>query len=85
MVGECDLSSDVDFSHFTAAFPLKDFKADLTEQLEFLSRNGIEARLVSLSRGKSKEIQASLHQDYIRLVDPRQMGKIYKVFSATCL
>jgi NADH dehydrogenase [ubiquinone] 1 alpha subcomplex assembly factor 7 len=87
-LGECDLSADVDFGRLERCFLDPAFSDVKTvHQGHFLQRYGIRERTLSLikqNRGK-KHIVNDLKSAYERLVDPRQMGSIYKVlfFSST--
>lgn len=81
-LGACDLSADVDFKRLERCFEGPQFSGVKTMyQGDFLQRYGIRERTLSLIRknNQSKEIVNDLKSSFERLVDPRQMGSIYKV------
>lgn len=78
-LGECDLSVDVDFKMLTETF-----RPELTTKLDFqgkfLLNHGIRERALALIRQNQTKTQEML-TSYERLVDPRQMGELYKVLT----
>ncbi|KAF9159079.1 NADH dehydrogenase [ubiquinone] complex I, assembly factor 7 [Actinomortierella ambigua] len=84
--GQVDLSADVDFNY------LKDSTEGLADchgsvpQGRFLHSMGIGARLdMLLRKATSREVRKNLVASYARLVDPKQMGEIYRVMAMTPL
>ncbi|ETV95052.1 hypothetical protein H310_11350 [Aphanomyces invadans] len=81
--GDVDLSIDVDFS------TLKRYATDETRvraygpigQGEFLKAMGIEHRMAALFQNASEEMQETIYDAYERLVDPDQMGTIFKAMA----
>ncbi|KAI9486198.1 MAG: S-adenosyl-L-methionine-dependent methyltransferase [Benjaminiella poitrasii] len=82
--GSADLSADVDFSFLKEAIHTG---SDVTTygpitQQSFLQSLGIAKRVESLFKSaKSAETRKSILDGAERLVDPNQMGKIYKVLA----
>ncbi|KAF0853045.1 mitochondrial Complex I (CI) assembly protein NDUFAF7/MidA [Andalucia godoyi] len=82
--GSADLSAWVDFQ--SLRFAAAASKADVSTfgsvwQRDFLLRLGIEARATSLLQTMSEKDAADLYESYVRLLDPEQMGKSYKVMA----
>lgn len=81
-IGDCDISGDVDFGSLLGIFQ-KELKSEIFYQGEFLQRMGIEQRAKELiHRNKDKpRVADSIAREYHRLVDPKQMGSIYKILT----
>ncbi|RLN52034.1 hypothetical protein BBJ29_008266 [Phytophthora kernoviae] len=84
--GDVDLSIDVDFAtlrRFATAEPkVKD--SGPVGQGTFLKNMGIEHRLAMLLQNtESEEVQQDLFSSYERLVEPDQMGTIFKAMAIT--
>ncbi|GMF18112.1 unnamed protein product [Phytophthora fragariaefolia] len=84
--GEVDLSIDVDFAtlrRFATAEP-KVKSAGPVGQGMFLKNMGIEHRLAMLLQNtESEKVQEDLFSSYERLVEPEQMGTIFKAMALT--
>lgn len=81
-VGECDLSADVDFRALDSIF--KDvFETEFKYQGQFLLDMGIRERTMMLIERNRHlpEIASHLVSSYERLVNPKEMGSIYKVLT----
>ncbi|KAF1330679.1 Nadh dehydrogenase, partial [Globisporangium splendens] len=84
--GDVDLSIDVDFAtlrrYATAEENVKGFGP--IGQGAFLKNMGIEHRLAALlQNAESEEVQEELFSAYERLVEPDQMGSIFKAMALT--
>lgn len=81
-VGECDLSADVDFKALDNVFK-DEFSTEFKYQGQFLLDLGIRERtMMLLDRNRNdKNIVKDLISSYERLVDPKEMGSIYKVLT----
>jgi NADH dehydrogenase [ubiquinone] 1 alpha subcomplex assembly factor 7 len=82
--GTADLSAHVDFAVFAAA--LRDGGATLygpVPQGDFLKALGAETRLAALLRHAAPTQRASLETGLRRLIDPSEMGTLFKVLAAT--
>ncbi|KAG3026628.1 hypothetical protein JG687_00010142 [Phytophthora cactorum] len=84
--GDVDLSIDVDFATLrrfaTAESKVK--SSGPVGQGTFLKNMGIEHRLAMLLQNtKSEQIQQDLFSSYERLVEPEQMGTIFKAMALT--
>eukprot|EP00940_MAST-03C_sp_MAST-3C-sp2_P001818 g1818.t1 len=81
--GEVDLTADVDFASLRRAVEsAKDcdgvhFMGPVT-QGELLQRLGIIERFEMLAKSSKPEEVSELHEQLKRLVDPKEMGRIYK-------
>ncbi|KAL0078765.1 S-adenosyl-L-methionine-dependent methyltransferase [Phycomyces blakesleeanus] len=84
--GSADLSVDVDFGFLKEAIQKN---SDVTPhgpitQSMFLQSLGIQARVqMLLANAKTKENRKNIIQGFTRLLDPEQMGRIYKVLGFT--
>jgi NADH dehydrogenase [ubiquinone] 1 alpha subcomplex assembly factor 7 len=81
-VGDCDLSADVDFRALYDVFN-EDFDVEFKYQGQFLQEMGIRERTKMLVYHNRNDcnIRSHLVSAFERLVDPQQMGSIYKVLS----
>jgi NADH dehydrogenase [ubiquinone] 1 alpha subcomplex assembly factor 7 len=82
--GTADLSAHVDFTAFAAA--ARSGGAAVrgpTPQGDFLRALGAELRLVALLRGALAEQRAALEAGLRRLIDPAEMGTLFKVLAVT--
>jgi NADH dehydrogenase [ubiquinone] 1 alpha subcomplex assembly factor 7 len=82
--GSADLSAHVDFAAFAAA--ARDSGAIVhgpVAQGRFLTALGAEARLRSLSARAAEAQRATLRSGLERLIDPAQMGNLFKVLALT--
>ncbi|KAE8899611.1 hypothetical protein PF005_g5302 [Phytophthora fragariae] len=84
--GDVDLSIDVDFAtlgRFATAEP-KVKSSGPVGQGAFLKNMGIEHRLAMLLQNtESEQVQQDLFSSYERLVEPEQMGTIFKAMALT--
>ncbi|CEG49218.1 nadh dehydrogenase [Plasmopara halstedii] len=84
--GDVDLSIDVDFSTLRR-FALAESKVKSSGpvgQGNFLKNMGIKLRLdMLLQNTESKKVQEDLISSYKRLVDPDQMGSVFKAMALT--
>jgi NADH dehydrogenase [ubiquinone] 1 alpha subcomplex assembly factor 7 len=82
--GEADLSAHVDFAAFAeAAIAYGAASHGPVPQREFLLALGAEARLAALSRRAAPAQRAALESGLARLIDPAEMGKLFKVLALT--
>jgi len=82
--GEADLTAHVDFAALGRA--LADAGANvapLALQGSFLIEHGAEHRLEALLRGKDEDAALVLKSGVRRLLDPMEMGRLFKVLAAT--
>jgi NADH dehydrogenase [ubiquinone] 1 alpha subcomplex assembly factor 7 len=82
--GEADLTAHVDFDALGQA--LADAGANvaaLEQQGRFLIDNGAELRLAALLRGTDETAGLTLKAGVRRLIDPQEMGRLFKVLAAT--
>lgn len=79
-VGACDITADVDFSALKSIFS-DGLKTEVIFQGDFLLRNGIRERSLELIRRNraDSDVCKQVIDAYERLVDPKQMGSIYKI------
>ncbi len=77
--GEHDLTSHVDFSFLKNIALEKGCFSEILEQGDFLFKMGILERAKQLGMDKNAPLQEKICQDIIRLTDPDQMGKLFKV------
>ncbi|KAK3831342.1 MAG: S-adenosyl-L-methionine-dependent methyltransferase [Linnemannia elongata] len=83
--GKVDLSADVDFNYLKqAAEELVDCHGSVT-QAHLLHSLGIGARLDMLLAKASAQRREGLISSYHRLVDPKEMGNVYRVMAMTPL
>ncbi|KAH9114574.1 hypothetical protein AeMF1_011344 [Aphanomyces euteiches] len=81
--GDVDLSIDVDFStlkRFATADDTVRAYGPIGQGL-FLKEMGIEHRMAALFKNASEETQENIYAAYERLVDPDQMGTIFKAMA----
>jgi len=74
-VGQCDLTSHVDFGAIKRAVPT----AHITTQEEFLRSCGIEERADSLMKKNAGHRAKNIQNDLDRLIDSAHMGELFKV------
>jgi NADH dehydrogenase [ubiquinone] 1 alpha subcomplex assembly factor 7 len=82
--GQADLSVHVDFAAFAAA--ARGDGADVygpVPQGRFLKASGAELRLATLRRKAAPEQRAGLETGLRRLIDPTEMGTLFKVLALT--
>jgi SAM-dependent MidA family methyltransferase len=82
--GECDLTAHVDFLYLKQA--ASDAKMNTFGPMpmgEWLLRLGLEARVRQLLAGASEEETGEMRSRITRLVDPVQMGVLFKVLALT--
>ena len=79
-LGDADITAHVDFEALAlAAMPARSWGP--VGQGEFLRRLGIEARAAKLTEGKRPEVVADLVGRMHRLIDPGEMGTLFKVMA----
>ena len=82
--GEADLSAHVDFAAFAEAAAASGAESrGPVSQRDFLLALGGEARLAVLSRRAAPAMRAALASGFARLIDPAQMGTLFKVLAVT--
>ena len=82
--GDADLSAHVDFAAFAAAARAAGAVVHgPVPQGRFLAALGAEARLAALSAGAHQAQRAALTSGVERLIDPAQMGNLFKVLALT--
>jgi NADH dehydrogenase [ubiquinone] 1 alpha subcomplex assembly factor 7 len=82
--GEADLSAHVDFAAFAeAAAASGAILHGPVPQRDFLLALGAVARLASLSRRAGPAQRTDLESGLARLIDPAQMGNLFKVLALT--
>ena len=82
--GEADLTAHVDFDALGQALGHAGANvAALEQQGRFLIDNGAELRLAALLRGKDETAGLTLKAGVRRLIDPMEMGRLFKVLAAT--
>jgi SAM-dependent MidA family methyltransferase len=82
--GEADLTAHVDFDALGLALGQTGANvAVLEQQGRFLIDNGAELRLAALLRGKDETAALTLKAGVRRLLDPMEMGRLFKVLAAT--
>jgi SAM-dependent MidA family methyltransferase len=82
--GEADLTAHVDFEALGHALAAGGANvAALMPQGRFLIDNGAELRLAALLRGKDETAALALKTGVRRLLDPMEMGTLFKVLAAT--
>ena len=82
--GEADLTAHVDFDALGQALAAAGANvAALEQQGRFLTDNGAEVRLGVLLRGKDETAALALKAGVRRLIDPMEMGRLFKVLAAT--
>lgn len=79
-LGDADLTAHVDFKLLSKAFLKKGLRGNFMAQRDFLKAYGFDLRLQklmeqSLSHDQRQDIQNRAH----RLIDPKQMGELFKV------
>lgn len=84
MPGEADLTAHVDFASLArAARAAGAVPHGAVEQGPFLKALGIDQRAAALARGKDAVTAAAIEAGRARLVEPEQMGKLFKVLAIT--
>lgn len=82
--GDADLSAHVDFASVAEAARAAGAAVHgPVPQGSFLAALGAEARLAALSAGATAPQRAALESGIARLLDPLQMGKLFKVLALT--
>ena len=82
--GEADLTAHVDFDALAQALAAAGAEVGtLKQQGRFLIDNGAEVRLGTLLRGKDEAAALTLKTGVRRLLDPMEMGRLFKVLTAT--
>lgn len=82
--GEADLTAHVDFDALGRALTTAGANvAPLAQQGHFLIENGANLRLEALLRGKDETAGLMLKSGVRRLLDPMEMGRLFKVLAAT--
>jgi len=82
--GEADLTAHVDFDALGQALAAAGANvAALEQQGRFLIDHGAEVRLDVLLRGKDETAALALKSGVRRLIDPMEMGRLFKVLAAT--
>ena len=78
-VGNCDITSLVDFSALQNIAIKNNLKTSLISQKEFLNNLGIEVRRKKLLEQKDEDEQKIINSAISRLIDKDQMGELFKV------
>ena len=79
-IGDSDITHNISFSLFKKIIKnLNGLKNNLTTQKEFLIKMGIYERAEIISRNQSFLKKADIFYRLKRLVDDKQMGKLFKV------
>ena len=79
-IGDSDITHNISFSLFKKIIKnLNGLKDNLTTQKEFLIKMGIYERAEIISRNQSFLKKADIYYRLKRLVDDKQMGKLFKV------
>lgn len=82
--GECDLSAHVNFAELAHAAGIAGLDVwGALSQSEFLLSLGLEERLRQLMSSAGEDQRAALFLGARRLVDPYQMGSLFKVMAMT--
>jgi NADH dehydrogenase [ubiquinone] 1 alpha subcomplex assembly factor 7 len=82
--GEADLSAHVDFAAFAEAATASGAACHgPVPQRDFLLALGAETRLAALSRHAAPAQRAALESGLARLIDPAQMGNLFKALALT--
>jgi NADH dehydrogenase [ubiquinone] 1 alpha subcomplex assembly factor 7 len=82
--GEADLTAHVDFDALGQALAAGGANvAPLAQQGQFLIDNGANLRLEALLRGKDEAAALKIKAGVRRLLDPMEMGRLFKVLAAT--
>jgi SAM-dependent MidA family methyltransferase len=82
--GEADLTAHVDFDALGRALAAAGANvAPVVQQGRFLIDNGADLRLEALLRGKDEDTALKLKAGVRRLLDPMEMGRLFKVLAAT--
>ncbi|MDA0902459.1 MAG: SAM-dependent methyltransferase [Proteobacteria bacterium] len=77
-VGNIDITALVDFQNLRNIATRNHLETSLVTQKEFLESLGIEIRKENLMLGKSQDAQKEILSAIKRLVDPTQMGELFK-------
>jgi len=82
--GEADLTAHVDFAALAGALTAGGARCwGPVTQRQFLAANGVAHRLAALTHGKPAAAAAEISHAVARLLDPTQMGSLFKVLAAT--
>ena len=82
-VGTADWTSHVDFYALHKIFEGDELICHMETQKSFLNRHGFDTRLEALLKNCPKEIYNDTLYGANRLVDPKEMGELFKVLSVT--
>ena len=78
-VGNCDITSLIDFSTLRNIAIKNNLQTSLISQKEFLNNLGIEVRRNKLLAQKNEDEQKIINSAINRLVEKEQMGELFKV------
>lgn len=82
--GEADLTSHIDFVALGGALTASGARCwGPVGQGAFLAANGAHQRVAALTRGKPETVAAAIRHAVARLIEPAQMGTLFKVLAAT--
>jgi NADH dehydrogenase [ubiquinone] 1 alpha subcomplex assembly factor 7 len=82
--GQADLTAHVDFAALSEALAAGSAQSwGPVTQRSFLTVNGALQRVATLTRGKPPAETAAISHAVTRLLDPAQMGSLFKVLAAT--
>lgn len=76
--GEADITALVNFKILEEIAKNTGLKTSLSTQKHFLELIGIEARRAALINGKTAEEKQKINSAIDRLIDPKQMGELFK-------
>jgi NADH dehydrogenase [ubiquinone] 1 alpha subcomplex assembly factor 7 len=79
--GDADLTAHVDFAALARAARTHAAVHGPVTQGAFLTRLGIVARAKALTRGRSTALAAEIRAALARLIEPSQMGRLFKVMA----
>ena len=80
---ESDITHLINFNFYLKKFKKNLDKVKVTTQGEFLTNMGIFERAEAISKSLSFRKKSDLYYRIQRLVDDKQMGKLFKVMFAT--
>ena len=79
-IGNIDITHNINFELFKRITKqIGGLKIDLTTQKEFLLKMGIKQRAEIISKNQSFLKKADIYYRLKRLIDDKQMGKLFKV------
>ncbi len=79
--GEADITAHVRFSRLAQIAEAHHMKVDVITQAEFLQSLGITTRAAKLAEKASPQDQQDIQMALKRLIDPEQMGSLFKVMT----